>query len=356
MVVMLHREAGGYSRELGWTGNLGDKLDYVPRAGRGRALNDDERAAIGYWATLNGHLCDARCEAERLCDALGIPDDFRAAVTEAAAWHDLGKAHPQWQNALPGRPEVESGPWAKCPWVLAIDATGPDACEAIAAEIGKLLPSALRLPDERRQRDGTETVRLRWAVDQRLKPEELEKLRELRSIRWLGHVPFRPGMRHEAASALAMWHRYREGKANYPALAVYLAAAHHGKVRTVLRSTTGTGDDVFGVPSQPDALHLDGEDWKLDFSVAKDGAEGKWTAQGFELLGCGWTGLVADLLGPWRDHADDPTEAGVVPANEPRALGPFKLAYLEALVRIADWRASEQPSQPIKTSEVRRDE
>jgi len=240
--------------------------------------------------------------------------------------------------------------------VLAIDATGPDACEAIAAEIGKLLPSALRLPDERRQRDGTETVRLRWAVDRRLKPAELEKLRELRSIRWLGHVPFRPGMRHEAASALAMWHRYREGKANYPALAVYLAAAHHGKVRTVLRSTTGTGDDVFGVPSQPDALHLDGEDWKLDFSVAKDGAEGKWTAQGFELLGCGWTGLVADLLGPWRDHADDPTEAGVVPANEPRALGPFKLAYLEALVRIADWRASEQPSQPIKTSEVRRDE
>jgi len=358
MVVMLHREAGGYSRELGWTGNLGDKLDYVPRAGRGRALRDDERTEVGCWATLNGHLWDARREAERLCDALGIPHDFRTAVIEAAAWHDLGKTHPQWQNALPGGADVGPGPWAKCPWVFAIDATGPDACEAIAAEIGKLLPSALRLPDERRQRDGTKTVRLRWAVDQRLKPEELEKLRELRSIRWLGHVPFRPGMRHEAASALAMWHRYREGegKVDYPALAVYLAAAHHGKVRTVLRQTTGTGDDVFGVPSQPDALHLAGKDWKLDFSVAKDGAEGKWRAQGFELLGCGWTGLVADLLGPWRAHADDPTEAGVVPANEPRALGPFKLAYLEALVRIADWRASAQPSQCIKPSEVRRDE
>jgi CRISPR-associated endonuclease/helicase Cas3 len=29
------------------------------------------------------------------------------------------------------------------------------------------------------------------------------------------------------------------------------------------------------------------------------------------------------------------------------------LAYLEALVRIADWRASEKPSARIKPSEVR---
>jgi CRISPR-associated endonuclease/helicase Cas3 len=356
MVVILHRDAGGYSKALGWTGNPSHKIDDVPRVGRGRALRDDERTEMGCWATLNVHLCDARREAERLCKALGIPDYFRTAVIEAAGWHDLGKTHPQWQNALPGRADVVSGPWAKCPWVLAIDATGLNACEAIAAEIDKLLPSALRLPDERRQRDGKEMVRLRWAVDQRLKREELDGLRQLAAVRWAGHVPFRPGLRHEAASALAMWHQYREGKANYPALAVYLAAAHHGKVRTVFRSLTDGGDDAFGVPPQPQALQLNGEQWPLDFTVVKDGAEGTWIEGGFVLTGHGWSGLVADLLGPWRDHAEDPTEAGVVPANEPRALGPFKLAYLEALVRIADWRASAQPSECIKPSEVRRDE
>lgn len=157
-------------------------------------------------------------------------------------------------------------------------------------------------------------------------------------------------MRHEAASALAMWRRYRESATPYPALAVYLAAAHHGKVRTVLRSITDTGDDVLGVPRTPSAIDVDGSPWPMDFSVAKDGAEGQWESDGFLLTGVGWTGLVSDLLGPWR--ADDSAHSAVVPDSEPRRLGPFALAYLEALVRAADWRASDKPSQSIRLEEL----
>jgi CRISPR-associated endonuclease/helicase Cas3 len=135
-------------------------------------------------------------------------------------------------------------------------------------------------------------------------------------------------------------------------LAVYLAAAHHGKVRTVFRSLTDTGEDTFGVPPRPDTLAWNGQSWPLDFSVAKDGAEGVWTPRGFVLNGHGWTGLVTDLLGSWRP--DDTSSAGVVPDSEPKKLGPFKLAYLEALVRIADWRASEKPSSCLKPSEMSR--
>jgi CRISPR-associated endonuclease/helicase Cas3 len=62
--------------------------------------------------------------------------------------------------------------------------------------------------------------------------------------------------------------------------------------------------------------------------------------------GPGWTGLVADLLGPWRGDADA-AWTGAVPKEEPRALGPFALAWLEALVRVADWRASDCPSQRV---------
>src|SRR5690606_6858674 len=176
-------------------------------------------------------------------------------------------------------------------------------------------------------------------------------LNNFAGVCWAGEPAFRPGLRHEVASALAMWRKYRDGGASYPALAVYLAATHHGKARTVLRSTTGEGDDVFGVRSEPNTLMIGTDQWPLDFSIAKDGAEGRWEGNEFVLTGHGWTGLVADLLGPWRP--EESSDAGVVPEGEPRQLGPFALAYLEALVRIADWRASDQPSASTKPSEVR---
>lgn len=352
MVVLLHREAGGYSSTLGWTGDASDKLDDVPRVGRGRALRDEARTEVGYWAKLDVHLADARHQAERLCNALSLPKNLRAAVVEAAGFHDIGKAHPQWQNALPHVANIGPGPWAKCPRMLAVEVGSEEATTAIAGVVAALCPGAWRLSDEQRQRNGRDVLRLRWALDDPLKRNELDQVRATKGVLRAGHVPFRPKMRHEAASALAMWHRYRSGQASYPALAVYLAAAHHGKVRTVFRSLTDTGDDAFGVPPEPSALEWNGQCWPLDFSVTKDGAEGVWTPRGFVLNGHGWTGLVTDLLGSWRP--DDTSSAGVVPDSEPKKLGPFKLAYLEALVRIADWRASENPSSCLKPSEMSR--
>ncbi|MGH7194350.1 MAG: type I-G CRISPR-associated helicase/endonuclease Cas3g, partial [Candidatus Saccharimonadales bacterium] len=165
---------------------------------------------------------------------------------------------------------------------------------------------------------------------------------------WAAHKAFRPGLRHEAASALAMWRHYAvSNKAPYPALAVYLAAAHHGKVRTVLKAISREGGDVFGVGRTPETLRFDGRDWPMDFSVAFDGSDGEWTDDGFTVNGPGWTGIVADLLGPWRGEADA-AWTRVVPRDEPRALGPFALAWLEALVRVADWRASGHPSQAVR--------
>src|SRR5262249_22049854 len=74
------------------------------------------------------------------------------------------------------------------------------------------------------------------------------------------NVPFRPGLRHEAASALAAWQEWQGKEEGWTALAVYLVACHHGKVRTVLRSTQ-SGEDIFGIEPGDTLPHLGG--WLL---------------------------------------------------------------------------------------------
>ncbi|MDQ2642481.1 MAG: DEAD/DEAH box helicase [Myxococcota bacterium] len=350
MLVMLKRDVGGYDEAEGWTGDKSNVLAEVPRAGRGATLKDDAWTEIGYWSKLEDHLKDARRKAEDLCDALSLTGDVRKAIVEAAGLHDLGKAHPQWQAALPDRSGIPNALLAKSPRVVAADVGGDPS--PVRAAFGKLRPRAHSLPDEARRRRREDVVRLRWAIDDRLSDAELTSLRAVAGVRWAGHQQFRPGLRHEVASALAMWRKYRGSETKpYPALAVYLAATHHGKARTVMRSTRGEGDDVFGVRREPSLLVVGDDQWPLDFSIAKDGADGRWEDYEFVMTGPGWTGLVADLLGPWRP--EEKSEAGAVPADEPRHLGPFALVYLEALVRIADWRASAEPSASTKASEVR---
>jgi len=353
MLVMLKRDVGGYDATEGWTGDRSNALAEVPRAGRGATLRDNAWTEAGYWSKLEDHLKDARDEAERLCDALSLTGHTRAAVVEASGLHDLGKAHPQWQKALPdwcGISGIPDGQLAKTPHILAVDVLRTGDMSKVRDEVRKLRPTALQLSDHGSWR-GSEFVRLRWIVDDKPSSTDRIALERLADVCWAGEPAFRPELRHEVASALAMWRKYRDNdKKPYPVLAVYLAATHHGKARTVLRSTTAEGDDVFGVRAEPGMLVIGNDQWPLDFSIGKDGAEGRWEGSEFVLTGHGWTGLVADLLGPWRP--EEKSDSGAVPEGEPRRLGPFALAYLEALVRIADWRATENPSARSKPGEV----
>ena len=132
--------------------------------------------------------------------------------------------------------------------------------------------------------------------------------------------------RHELASALAFlahesWRRDAD-------LGAYLIAAHHGKVRMNLRALPREKPPAFagdaaaprfarGVREGEELPPVDlgaGEHWPggaLKLSVMELGLD--------EETGASWTERTRDLL-----------------ATE----GPFRLAWLETLVRIADWRAS----------------
>jgi CRISPR-associated endonuclease/helicase Cas3 len=164
----------------------------------------------------------------------------------------------------------------------------------------------------------------------------------------------RANMRHEAASALAAWHKkFRSKTADFPALTIYLAAAHHGLVRTVLMSRPKVAQpNIAGIlisdppPTLP-WLDRKGDRWSLDFVCAQDGTDGHFSEGDngnlvFIPFAPSWTALVSDLLGGWEASAPQ-CVAGCIAAedkSEPHSLNPFHLAWLETLLRAADCRVS----------------
>lgn len=142
----------------------------------------------------------------------------------------------------------------------------------------------------------------------------------------------RPYFRHELASALALlthenWSRDAD-------LAAYLVAAHHGKVRMNMRALPlerpppgedRSGDRFARGIWESDKLQDfdlgDGERWSgglLTLSIMELG----WDERTLE----SWTERTRDLLARY---------------------GPFRLAWMETLGRLADWRASRKEQKEL---------
>ncbi|HII39342.1 TPA: CRISPR-associated helicase Cas3' [Candidatus Micrarchaeota archaeon] len=149
---------------------------------------------------------------------------------------------------------------------------------------------------------------------------ELDKSRLWAKSKQKGGKCKRKYFRHELASALA-W--LQNGASNQEAnadLIAYLIAAHHGKVRLLLRSMPNetkppNGESyargVWNKDILPPVPPLLPSGAKLDLSLMELG-EGSWLEKTLKL----------------RDD-----------------IGPFRLAYYETLLRIADWRASSKEAK-----------
>jgi CRISPR-associated endonuclease/helicase Cas3 len=128
----------------------------------------------------------------------------------------------------------------------------------------------------------------------------------------------RPHFRHELASALAML------EAGLPDLAAYLAAAHHGKVRGSIRSLP---EEIR--PDDPSRRFARGI-WDGDVLQETDLGEGVIAPKVRLDLEVMELGQGTDGQRSWAER--------VLRLRE--ELGPFRLAYLEALLRAADMVAS----------------
>jgi len=294
-LLMLDTGAGGYDTDLGFVSGQRGRVDPVGPPGveeEPADAMDRDPGAAGEFVELAAHLLAARREAAQLAASLPTVG-AGTEVVEAALWHDVGKAHPAFQTAL--LEHAGAGVDRSCLW-----AKSPD--------VGR---------------------RLHYGV-------EVE-----------GELHARRYFRHEVASMLAWLEAGAGGAASVSEealgggeggeagelddaaqdllrdsdLVAYLLAAHHGKVRLVLRALPGETEPPDGrlyargvwagdtlPPVSVNGLRVPPVTLRLDLMQLGHGP-----------MGASWSARTAALLERW---------------------GPFRLAWLETMVRLADWRAS----------------
>lgn len=341
MTLLLATSQGGYDRDVGWTGRAADKPEAHLEPANIKpqdALDDDLLSETDYWLTVPDHLRDTEAEARDIVRAFHFEDALwqssSQAVTKGAWWHDVGKTLSGWQQAAARQIEEMR---EKAREFLAAN-SNVDEAEFVACFLAKL--------------EKESPISDLWAKFPNLW-EELEKSNLLpearRRIKKMIDIPFLPGLRHEVASALAAMDEWQKNVEGWSALAVYLVICHHGKVRTVLRGTTKAGGDVFGV-KENSLLPAMGE-WlaterQLDLRPKAFGAIGEWdeTGESYTVAMPSWIQIIAELVGPELPNDPDPCIA-ITNEREPRGLGPFRLAFLEALIRAADVRSSRKPGK-----------
>jgi len=278
VTLLLHNSAGGYSEDLGFTGNMKDRLSEVPLCEQSDRLdeqldadNRDPLTPIGQYIALRQHADDVAAAVRSLCEALADYSfncdrpDLVELLERSGRWHDAGKAHAVFQEMLTrDRPDSETGgPWAK-------------------------------------------------------------------SDRRTSMVQERRGFRHELVSALVA---LQQGEAF---LLAYLIACHHGKVRMTIQprpTETPPKDDA----NKRYALGV----WEGDEVPAIDLGTGVVTEAHTLSLACMEMGGTVEALS-W-------TEQAIALLEE---FGPFKLAFLESLIRIADWQVSKQYYEIALAKEV----
>ena len=143
-----------------------------------------------------------------------------------------------------------------------------------------------------------------------------------------GRTHDRKNFRHEVASALA--YLEHNGTNHASRLVAYLIASHHGKVRLSMRSPASRLADP------PDGRYLLGfkTDPKHYDTIPESplGNDGANFPSATIRMNVAWIGLQDETQPSWLSMSTG--------LRDEKKIGPFKLAYLEALVRAADVRAS----------------
>jgi CRISPR-associated endonuclease/helicase Cas3 len=298
-VYLVHSDAGGYSADQGWDFASTGRVEPVPPIEAEVDLpdaTDDERfSRIAAWQTIAGHTDDVSAEIKSILDTLKCSE--AEALRVAARWHDWGKAHRVFQGA------IDDG--------------------GIIDRRGKQVRRRERPEKYRGSHVVAKAPGKKWGGG------KFVDAGFWRRYDWPSEG--RRHFRHELASALAVLRPdVQIGEVDRD-LVAYLIAAHHGKVRLSIRSLPEE--------SRPPA----------DNGTVRRFARGVWDGDSLPAVDLGGGVTTPDV-----EVSLELMELGLCEA-EPFAgqaswaermirlrdmLGPFRLAYLEAILRAADMRAS----------------
>lgn len=327
-IVCVAADVGGYRPERGFDPESSTPVVPVPASlawdpqEPADGQEDSEELSASAYKTIATHDREVGELSRTVAAEVGLSPRLTEILTLAGRWHDLGKAHPAFQNVIRAAERPPRGDLAKAPskaWARPI--TYPVHDRDHRRGFRHELASCLALFG----------VLRRYAPDH---PALLGPWAEVLGLTGLGDVPA-PLAGSAAASSLEQ--AVLRCTAEEFDLLAYLVLAHHGKVRLSLHA------------GPKDQSYVDGDGRGLPIRGVRDGD----VLPGIELepgevlpdlqlsLAPATLGLSEITGRSWRER----TTALM------RTYGPAGLAWLEALLIAADRRASKlTTSDPLLSS------
>jgi len=313
--VVIHAREGGYDPIRGWTPSSKPSVRPVPTSElsapfeRTATTTDSEALSrTSGWRTIATHGEETGRIAASTVRALGLPEEYASLLALAGRWHDVGKAHPVFQACMGEDARREDG------YLDRVDLAKAPRGWRFAERRGfrHELASALALLDLL-HRARPDHPALRAGVGEmldRLGPSDL-------TVADLADHPL-------AAELAAL-------SAEDFDLLLWLVVTHHGKVRSSWSCTPHDQRALVGEPGVSLQIHGVRSGDRLP-SIAVAGRDGAEQLPELRMnLAIAQVGLDARFGRSWAERAED------LLARH----GPFDLAYLEALLRSADARASQ---------------